>query len=55
MVRLLVLVSMMLGLGGWLWNAGPDRVYLGAPSVAAPAVVAAPDVQIMDGSDPFPH
>lgn len=49
MVRWLVLVSMMVGLGGWLRNPGPDRVYLRAPSVATP------DVQTMDGGDPFPH
>jgi hypothetical protein len=49
MARWLVLVSMILGLGGWLRNAGPDQADFGAPSVAAP------DVQIMDGSDPFPH
>ena len=49
MVRWLLLVSMMLGLGGWLRNGAPDRADFGAPSIAAPA-----DVQVMDGGDPFP-
>jgi len=49
MARWLVLVSMILGLGGWLRNAGPDQADFGAPSVAAS------DVQTMDGGDPFPH
>jgi hypothetical protein len=45
MVRWILLVSLVLGF--WL-NAGQDRANLGTPSVAAP------DLQVMDGSDPFP-
>ena len=50
MVRWMVLVSMMLGVGGWLRNAGPDALGSGTSSVAAPG-----DVRVMDGADPFPH
>jgi hypothetical protein len=51
MVRWMVLVSMMLGVGGWLRNAGPDAALgFGTSSIAAPG-----DVHVMDGADPFPH
>ena len=55
MVRWILLVSLMLGMGGWLRGAGlrgagldRERPAFGMPSVAVPD-------QVMDGSDPFPH
>jgi len=46
MVRWMLLIGLMAGF--WMRNAGMDRSDFGMPSVAAP------DVQVMDGSDPFP-
>jgi len=46
MVRWILMIGLMSGF--WMKNAGLDRADLGLPSVAAP------DVQVMDGADPFP-
>ena len=46
MVRWMLLVGVVLGF--WLKAAGPEGAAFAMPSVAAP------DVQVMDGADPFP-
>lgn len=50
MMRWILLTSLIFGMGGWLRGAGPDRErkVFGTPTVTAP------DVQVMDGVDPFP-